>query len=203
MKKNTIITYLIGLITAAAMFFFFYTLSGALWGRTELVDAGLYAPAISKTESVSVSFATPSKLRIPSIDVDAKVQQVGLTKTGAMGIPTNFTDVAWYKHGPIPGEVGSAVIDGHVDNGLGLKGVFKNLKNLEAGDTIYVDDKNGTTSAFIVIDVKEYPYKEAPAEEIFYEPERRLLRLITCGGKWIRSAQTYETRVVVTAEYVP
>ena len=99
--------------------------------------------------------------------------------------------------------MGSAVIDGHVDNALGLPGVFSKLKNVKRGDDIYVTDKNGTKIHFVVREVQEYPYDKAPAEEIFNESERSLLRLITCGGKWIQSAKTYDTRVVVTAEYIP
>ncbi len=204
MKKNTLVRSIVGLITVAAIFSFVYILNGAVGETVPLVDAGMYIPEATTTSiSVPRGFATPSHLKIPSIAIDAKVQHVGLTANGAMGIPTNFTDVAWYKYGTIPGEVGSAVIDGHLDNGLGLSGVFKRLKELTPGDDVYVIDKNGTEIHFLVTDVKEYNYTEAPTEEIFNESEKSLLRLITCGGKWVKAAKTYETRVIVTAEYIP
>jgi sortase A len=152
---------------------------------------------------VSRNFGIPLQLSIPSIGVSAKVQQVGVTAKGAMGIPSNFTDVAWYKYGTIPGEVGSAVIDGHVDNALGLNGVFKKLDHVKVGDDVYVTDAKGNKIHFVVRQIQEFPYADAPSEEIFKESSRSLLRLITCSGKWLRSAKTYDTRLVVTTEYVP
>ncbi len=173
------------------------------------VNQATYASAFYTTENVkeikkevTQTFAKPSQLLIPSIDVDAKVQLVGLTAKGEMGIPTNFTDVGWYQHGTIPGEVGSAVIDGHVDNALGLKGVFKYLKDVKMGESVYIKDVKGNTHEFIIREVVSYKYDETPTEEIFHEDTKRLIRLITCGGKWIKTAKTYDTRVVVTAEYI-
>ena len=191
------------IVTIGACVVFIYTLQVSVLGSAPELRYSASEPAASVRRSTERYFNVPVRLAIPSIDVNAKVQETGLTAKGEMGIPTNFTDVAWYKHGTIPGEVGSAVIDGHVDNALGLPGVFSKLKNVKRGDDIYVTDKNGTKIHFVVREVQEYPYDKAPAEEIFNESERSLLRLITCGGKWIQSAKTYDTRVVVTAEYIP
>src|SRR3989344_5825214 len=71
----------------------------------------------------------PSRLLIPSIGVDAHIQSVGLSwrGNGDMGVPTNFTDVAWYNQGPLPGMPGSAVIDGHMDGKNVAQAVFYNL----------------------------------------------------------------------------
>ncbi len=191
----------IGVVTVLAVIFFVYTLYGAVGGSVIQVDAGPSVLTIATTTSEPRGFGKPVRLLIPTISINAKVQEVGLTAKNAMGIPTNFTDVGWYKYGTIPGEVGSAVIDGHVDNGLGLKGVFKNLHKVQIGDEITVIDISGTEIRFNVIDIKEYKYDEAPSEEIFNESQKSILRLITCGGKWIKSAKTYDTRVVVTAEF--
>ena len=94
---------------------------------TTLSRATIFAPvedvATSTSPAISASAAPgeyPARLRIPALGIDAHVQQTGLTKSGAMGAPTNFTDVAWYKFGPVPGQMGSAVIDSHMDNGLAL-----------------------------------------------------------------------------------
>lgn len=188
------------LLTGGAIFFFIYFFQVSLWGMPS--DVSISVPPATTTVYAG-EFKKPSLLTIPVISLVARVQHVGLTAKKAMGIPTNFTDVAWYKLGPTPGEVGSAVIAGHVDNALGLKGVFKQLSTLTLGDEIYVTDADGTNLRFVVREVNSYAYDKAPAEEIFHEKERRLLRLITCGGTWIRSLKTYDTRVVVTAEYTP
>lgn len=200
--------YAAALITGIALFVFFYTLQHALWGTATSADTGNENVYVAEQKTTAATdtpqnFAMPARIKIPSITVDAKVQQVGLTATHAMGIPTNFTDVAWYKYGAVPGEAGTAVIDGHVDNGLGLAGVFKKLDQLQRGDNVTIVDKNGTEIHFKVIDIREYPYNDAPSEEIFGSTGRALLRLITCDGKWVKSAKTYDTRLVVTAEYIP
>jgi LPXTG-site transpeptidase (sortase) family protein len=204
-KRNTAKTYIVALITGIALFVFFYVLQGAIFGNATSVNADSFSAEItppitaSGVES-SMEFGAPEKLIIPSISINAKVQHVGLTATKAMGIPTNFTDVAWYKYGPVPGEKGSAVIDGHVDNGLGLNGVFKKLDQVKVGDDVSVVDEKGNTAHFKVISVDVYPYNNAPTEEIFGATDKKLLRLITCDGHWVKSAKTYDSRLVVTAE---
>lgn len=144
----------------------------------------------------------PSRLAIPSIGIDAKVQRVGVNATGDMGVPSNFSDVAWYKDGVAPGQLGSAVIDGHVDNGLGLNGVFKRLGVLKAGDDIFIRTAGGTDLHFVVFDVETYPYREVPMEKIFAPEKAARLALITCGGEWLPGARTYDRRVVVYATLV-
>jgi LPXTG-site transpeptidase (sortase) family protein len=116
-----------------------------------------------------------------------------------MATPGNFTDVAWYKYGPAPGQPGDAVFDGHLDNGLGLPGVFKNLHNLRVGDDVAVEDANGTVLHFKVSDVESYPLEDAPAGDIFSESGPPRLTLITCDGVWEQQEKTYDHRLVITA----
>lgn len=141
----------------------------------------------------------PVRLKVPSLGIDANVQQTGLTKAGAMGVPTNFTDVAWYKDGPLPGQVGSAAIDGHVDNGLSLAGVFKHLGDIKEGDDVYIETKSGQELHFVVEEVADYPYKDVPTDRIFTRADKPRLNLITCDGKWVRADKTYDERLVVYA----
>jgi LPXTG-site transpeptidase (sortase) family protein len=140
----------------------------------------------------------PKKLRVPSAGVDAKVQDVGITKLGNMATPNNFTDVGWFEYGTIPGDKGSAVIAGHVNDGLGLPAVFDGLKNVKVGDDVYIDTFGGKTVHFVVTDIKTYDYK-APTEEIFNENSQPILRLITCSGVWVPQTRTHDKRLVVTA----
>ena len=207
MDRRTSLSYLVGIATLAAVIFFILTMR-ALFGSAEAMrgDVGFTPPVTveaATTSRINVpqrGYAPPARLLIPAISVNAKVQHVGLTKSGAMGIPSNFVDVAWYKYGTIPGEDGSAVIAGHVDNALGLSGVFKRLKDLKQGDIVTVVDKEGKKVTFTITSVVRYKYNEAPTEEIFNSKGKTYLRLITCGGKWLRSEKTYDERIVVTAE---
>lgn len=153
-------------------------------------------------EVIEEQKALPERLYIPKIGVDAAVQHVGLTKKGNMANPSNFTDVAWYKFGPVPGMLGSAVIAGHLDNALALNGVFKKLNELKVGDDVYVTSEDGEKLRFKVIESQIYPYDDAPEERIFNANDAKRLNLITCAGKWLKAEKTYDQRLVVYAELV-
>ncbi len=153
------------------------------------------------------SFAIPSdpvRLVIPAIGVDAKIQAVGLSKTGngTMGIPTNFTDVAWYKKGPIPGAVGSAVIDGHLDGKHVPKAVFYNLGLLKLGDLVEVIDTNGLNRQFQVVNVRTYDNKASTRNIFSSDKSNARLDLITCAGDWIKNEKLYNQRVVVFTQLI-
>lgn len=190
MKKRIVVVA----ITAIAAIVFFGTLTQALWYAP---GSDLQVPASEIVPRELPPSEEPATIRIPRLNIDTKIQQTGLNARGEMGVPTNYTDVAWYKHGTIPGQRGSAVIDGHVDNGLGLAGVFKNLQELKKGDDIYVITKTGRELHFIVEEAVAYPYKSVPLEKLFTRSDDARLNLITCGGAWIKSEKTYDERFVV------
>ena len=73
--------------------------------------------AIPNPEQATSGF--PVRLRIPSINVDAPVEYVGLTPDGAMDVPKERANVAWFNLGPRPGENNSAVIAGHYGRKMG------------------------------------------------------------------------------------
>ena len=119
-----------------------------------------------------------------------------------MSVPSNYTDVGWYRYGTVPGQKGSAVIDGHVDNGFGLDGVFKRLPEIQIGDDVYVTTEGGKSLHFKVVDVQTYPYKDAPADRIFNTNDASRLNLITCKGSWLSGDKTYDHRMVVYTKLV-
>ncbi len=161
------------------------------------------ASSVAKTDtdegkSVTENAVYPEELRIPAIDLKAKVVEVGITKKGNMAAPRSFSDVGWYKYGTLPGSLGSAVIAGHVDNGLALPGVFKNLDELKKGDDVYVVTGEGEEIHFRVTESKVYAY-DASTEKIFNQKDGTYLRLITCTGGWLPQYRTHDQRIVVSA----
>ena len=155
------------------------------------------------TESVAI-IELPVRLMIPAIAVDATVQYVGIDSngTGDMDVPSNFTDVGWYKYGVRPGQSGSAVIAGHV-NGEGIpEAVFHDLSTLQIGDEVFVIQADGSDEVFRVVKIAEYPY-DAPTEEVFESIDGKVrLNLITCSGQWLPVVNMYDTRTVVFTEQV-
>lgn len=159
--------------------------------------------ATSTAQAAVTSAASPVRLSIPALDINAPIREVGLNANGAMSAPSKYSEVAWYRKGTVPGNKGSAVLAGHLDNGLGLSGVFKNLKDIEEGDEIFVKDSRGDLRKFIVVDIRAFDYDDVDGNMIFApEAGRSLLRLVTCGGKWLPEKKTYDRRLVATAELV-
>ena len=138
----------------------------------------------------------PLRLRIPKIGVNATVETVGQTTSGAMDIPVDANDVAWYGIGPLPGEAGASVIAGHVDSKRG-PAVFWSLQKLQVGDTVDVDQAGGTTRQFVVNSVQWYATDAAPLSTIFSLDGSPRLNLITCGGIFDRNQHMYDKRVVI------
>jgi LPXTG-site transpeptidase (sortase) family protein len=163
----------------------------------------IFAPIVSINKKIVTNFPSsyPKRLRIPVINVDANVQYVGVTKNGKMATPNNFSDVGWFQSGTIPGEKGSAVVAGHVDDGLAFPAVFANLNQLVIGQDIYIDTVGGATLDFKVIDLTNYD-PIADTQEIFNQNDGNYLKLITCAGIWSEQYKTHNQRLVVTAEQV-
>ena len=191
---------LILLLIAVALGVFAFTLVHAVW----------YAPDTEISDSAAVSTSTPaelaadsqdfpSQLQIPSLNIAATVQHVGIAKSGAMAVPSNFTDAAWYKYGALPGQEGTAVMDGHVDNGLSLAGVFKHLDAIQKGSDIYVVTASGQKIHYVVSDIELYPYQGVPMSSILTTTGPARLVLITCDGAWVQGNRTYDHRLVVYA----
>lgn len=188
------------LVTALAVLVFIVVAGRALLyvPGSELSVPSELAPALTAPVE-----SQPARLLIPALRIDAKVQYAGVNAKGEMGAPNNFRDVAWYKYGTAPGQVGSAVIAGHVDNGLALPGVFSRLKELKVGDEVTVVTKGGSHLRFTVIGRGTYPYAAAPVERIFEKGGAAYLNLVTCAGSWVRGAQTYSERTVIYTELTP
>lgn len=167
------------------------------------VDSGLpTVEQINNTYATTTAIGLPERLIIPKLEIDADVQHLGVTTSGNMAAPNNFTDVSWYKLGTPPGADGSAVMAGHEDNAISLDGVFKHLEDLVVGDSVYVMDKDGNKLEFKVVDSKVYPYDNSPVEKIFNAKGKARLNLITCAGEWLPSAHTNDKRLVVYTELV-
>ena len=204
------IALVVAVLLAAGIFL--WTADHALFYAS---DSGLSVPFLPSLASASTSSTTatpdkpasadpslPALLIIPSLKISSHVQYVGVNAAGNMRAPDNFTDVAWYEPGAIPGQVGSAVIDGHVDNGLGLAGVFKRLDQLKVGDDIYIQTNAGKKIHFVVTDIESYPYTSVPAPSLFERSDGTYLNLITCEGTWVPSGDTYDHRLVVYTKLV-
>jgi LPXTG-site transpeptidase (sortase) family protein len=141
---------------------------------------------------------TPSRLRIPVIGVDAWVGAVGLRSDGSMDVPNNLWTSSWLATGPKPGQPGNAVIAAH--RGVGSPALFSHLENVQPGDTIYVSDAAGNEIAYSVTAVVSLDLSLSSQREVFAPATAQQLVLITCFGRYIPNARTYDHRLVVVGQ---
>jgi hypothetical protein len=143
--------------------------------------------------------SAPVRLLIPRLMLDAPITGEPLDSTGAITVPddTNRHLVGWYQDGAAPGSTGTAVLLGHVDTMAG-PAVFYGLCVLHKGDTVAVVRADHSTATFTVDGVDVYLKSQFPDQ--VYEPAARPeLRLITCGGAYVKSSGGYQGNVVVYA----
>jgi len=155
-------------------------------------------PVHTKEVLGSTSTGLPAHLKIPSINVDANIEYVDVTQKGTMDTPVNIMDVGWFKLGPRPGEIGSAVIAGHFDGKNCKPAVFFNLYKLKKGDRLYIEDDKGMAITFVV--QGSHAYDPGYAEEVFSSNDSAHLNLITCDGVWNGVQKSYTKRLVVFAD---
>jgi sortase A len=199
MKKHTITIFVSILMLSAIIFFMGVFVHAAVYAPDDEITPSPALVAIDKKQENLTGHG--AQLSIPKIGVTAHIQNVGITKKGNIGTPNNFTDVGWYKYGPLPGDAGTAIIDGHVDNGFALPGVFKHLSDLKLGDDVYVTTHEGKILHFVVTNIATYDY-DAPTNEIFTQSKNPTLLLITCAGTWVDEIGTHNKRLVVTTGLV-
>lgn len=138
----------------------------------------------------------PIRLRIPKIAIDTSVVPIGLRPAGAIALPDSFEEVGWYSEGPTPGELGPAVIVGHVDSTQGIA-IFWNLRELLPGDTFQIDRADGTTATFKVLEVEQFSQEAFPTENVYGNIRYAGVRLITCGGTFSTVTHHYDQNTVV------
>ncbi|MEU7412405.1 class F sortase [Streptomyces sp. NPDC042638] len=155
---------------------------------------GTFAPA-----PASLAFSAVARVRIPAIHVDAPVVPVGLDADGwvAAPPPDNPNLAGWFTGAVSPGEKGTAVVVGHVDNKQG-PAVFYGLGALKKGNQIAVVRQDGRTAVFEIYGVEVFEKSNFPGDRVYGSKGTPELRVITCGGGFSKQ-NGYDGNVVVFA----
>lgn len=173
-----------------------------------LAPAGTEAPSPTPTPPPFDGAVT--RMRIPSLDVDAAIEPIGLLDTGYLDTPKDPHNVGWYDIYDKPGFGGNAVFSAHVDWWPDILGPFYKLAQMQIGDTIDVVMEDGTVYTYEVIRYKRYPVDEIPMGDLIWPPNKpadvELITLITCGGRFVQTDPKgfgdYLDRDVVVAQRV-
>ena len=171
-------------------------LAGAVAAGQDRAPAPDDEPAVDPEPEVGIA---PATLELPSLDVTAEVDPVGLDDDGGMELPDDVARVGWYAPGVRAGEPGTTVLAGHVDSRVQGPGALFDLRRLEPGDPIVVGDGSERTT-WRVTGRTRYPKDELPLDEIFRWDGPPTLVLITCGGDFVAEDGQYRDNVVVYAE---
>jgi hypothetical protein len=149
----------------------------------------------------SLRRSTPVSVTIPAIGVQSPLLRLGLNPDGSLQVPAITTSAglaAWYRGSVTPGQIGTSLIEGHVDS-YGGPAVFFRLGALRPGNNIDVRLSDGVTAVFRVTGVREYAKDEFPANVIYGAADYAALRLITCGGAFDPRSGHYLSAIVVFA----
>ncbi|SEG79471.1 Sortase family protein [Actinacidiphila yanglinensis] len=142
----------------------------------------------------------PTKISIPTIGVNAPFTPLSMDSSGVLQPPpdTNRNLAGWYKDGVTPGQLGNAIVAGHVDTTTG-PAVFYLLSYLKKGDPIDITRSDGTIASFKVDEVNTFSKGNFPDQRVYGDTPDAELRIITCGGTFDRKKRDYESNVVAFA----
>jgi sortase (surface protein transpeptidase) len=151
-----------------------------------------------------LSRSLPIHLDVPAIGVHSPLLQLGANPDNTVAVPPLEKDskAGWFQYSPTPGQLGPAVLLGHVDSAQWGPGVFYRLGALAPGQTVDVTRSDKTVAVFAVDKVDSYPKGSFPSLQVYGNTPNAQLRLITCGGIFDPSARSYENNIVVYAHLV-
>ncbi|SDI26632.1 Sortase family protein [Sinosporangium album] len=144
--------------------------------------------------------ATPKRITIKKLGVNAPITSVGLNKRGAVEVPpvSNANLVGWYRNMSTPGQAGPAVLLGHKDTRT-TPAVFRRLGELRHGDVIEVERQGGTVAVFTVGGVEQADKRLFPTERVYGKYDNPQLHLVSCGGTYNHSTGHYTDNIIVYA----
>ncbi|WP_394428670.1 class F sortase [Streptomyces sp. SGAir0957] len=156
------------------------------------------APAAAE----ALPFSPAERVRVPAIQVDAPITQVGLDADGWVDAPPPEDPnlAGWFTGAVSPGEKGTSVVVGHVDNQQG-PAVFYGLGSLKKGNHVEVAREDGSTAVFEVYGIEVFDKAHFPGRKVYGSKGVPELRVITCGGGYSKQ-HGYDGNVVVFARLV-
>ncbi|GAA2458160.1 class F sortase [Streptomyces glaucus] len=166
-------------------------------------SAGGRVSGVSVPEGLQpLPYSLPDRVRIPAIQVDAPMMPVGLDAAGWVDAPPPEDPnlAGWFTGSVSPGEKGTSVVVGHVDNKQG-PAVFYGLGALKQGNRVEIVRKDGKTAVFEIYGIEVFEKNNFPGDRVYSSKGAPELRVITCGGGFSKQ-NGYEGNVVVFARLV-
>ena len=172
-------------------------------GGSPLALGEVPVPTLASVTStvVDAEAPPPRRVTIERLGVDSTLTGLRVQRDGALQVPEDARQVGWHRAGTAPGDVGPAVLVGHVDSYEGA-GVFYRLRELQPGDRVTVTRVDGSTVEFEVYGLETVPKSGFPTDRVYGPSPGPELRLLTCGGTFDEASRSYTDNVVVYARSV-
>lgn len=158
---------------------------------------GIQNPTLS-AKPASTTAVTVTRVSIPSIGVDALTEMLHRNAAGNLLPPHAWQSAGWYQEGTVPGQIGPAIIAGHIDSAIG-PAVFARLDQLQPGATVAVSLSTGQDVTFIVTGSIDVSKNAFPTDEVYGPTPDPQLRLISCTGTFNQAIGHYDSNIVVFA----
>jgi hypothetical protein len=170
--------------------------------NTATLAPGASPPAKGSDLGLILKASPPVAIDIPSIGVrTSNFVNLGLASDGSLQVPTDFSSVGWYSAGPAPGQLGPAILAGHVDSHNG-PAIFYRLGALRPGAQVKVSRRDHSTATFVVDRVQGFAKDRFPTALVYGSTNRAELRLITCGGSFDSKSGHYVNNTVAFAHLI-
>ena len=147
-------------------------------------------------EPTAAPAGTPVRIEVPSIGADSSLENLHVDATGKLIPPAKPGEAGWYGAGIVPGQVGPAIIAGHIDYSAG-PGIFERLDQMKVGDLARVTMSTGEVLTFRADGSEESQKAQFPTSVVYGITPDPQLRLITCAGTVDPSTRLYRDNLVV------
>ncbi len=168
--------------------------------RSADLAADLGAGPVLAVPEVTRTAAPPVALIVPILGIDTRLAGLHVGKDG-LQVDEDPQTAGWYVDGPAPGDLGPAVLAGHLNSRAG-PGIFAGLDRVRPGERIDIRRDDGTTAQFAVTEVQTYAKREFPTARVYRGDGTASLRIITCGGEFDARSGRYRSNTIVYADLV-
>lgn len=158
------------------------------------------AVSTEMAEGYAVAPEAPRIIKIPRLQVNARVKRIGINTAGTLESPANVHDVGWYEGSAKPGKKETTLISGHV-HGTTNPGVFSRLSIIKEGDTVEIERGDGKLIEYKVVKTEAMEQEDIDLEKILAggTPGESSLVLMTSSSRYDVRANKYEQRFFVYA----
>jgi hypothetical protein len=184
---------LIGLIVAGLALIVVGTLK--IFNNQQMLGTYVSTPQLGLAVKSSAT-PNPILLTIPSLNVSAPFEPLGFNTNHSIEVPKNNFGVGWFIYGAKPGQIGAAIVVGHLDSVYG-PAIFQNLSKIKPGDKIFITRADGSIVTYEVDSMAKFSQDNFPTLAVYGPLSYAGIRLITCSGVWDKSAGHYSDNLVV------